>query len=197
MLLIYFIPVCYSYNLMPATKLNVGHQIRRAHTTAKDIVYTPRPLALQCIALMEMDTTKKVLDPFRGTGNFFDQFPEGQPRAWCEISKGRDFFQWEEECTYICSNPPYSMMDAVLRHSSSLQGVEKIGYLVGMHSVTPRRLEMMTRQGFALVKMHLCKVNEWWGISVFCVWEQVGSEEEARRRSVVGFDRVYWRAVEK
>lgn len=57
----------------------------------------------------------KVLDPFRGEGAFYRHLPEGS--LWCELSEGRNFFDFHDEVDWIISNPPYSNLTDVLRHS--------------------------------------------------------------------------------
>ncbi len=57
----------------------------------------------------------KVLDPFRGDGAFYNQLPTGS--LWCEINEGRDFFDFHDDVDWIISNPPYSNLTDVLKHS--------------------------------------------------------------------------------
>ena len=56
-----------------------------------------------------------ILEPCRGTGNFYNQFR--QPKDWCEIKEGKDFFRWTETVDWIITNPPYSIYDDFLAHA--------------------------------------------------------------------------------
>jgi transcriptional regulator with XRE-family HTH domain len=70
-----------------------------------DIVYTPRSLAKAVIDHHPL--TGVVLDPCRGDGAFFDQFPDHVDACWCEIAEGRDFMRCEPP--RVCRRPirPY------------------------------------------------------------------------------------------
>ena len=60
--------------------------------TANDVVYTPREIARQMIAFYTGDLVREfVLDPCRGDGAFYDQYPNYCQKEWCEITEGRDF----------------------------------------------------------------------------------------------------------
>lgn len=76
-----------------------------------DIRYTPRPLAKQIIDYFQ--PTGIVLDPARGDGSFFDQFPADCQAEWCEIREvdgrvSRDFFGWMVPVDWIITNGPWS-----------------------------------------------------------------------------------------
>jgi len=53
-----------------------------------------------------------ILEPAKGTGNFYKLF--NQPKDWCEITKGRDFFNQSKKFDWIITNPPYSIYDKFL-----------------------------------------------------------------------------------
>ena len=54
------------------------------------------------------------LEPCRGTGTIYNCLPE--PREWCEVDEGRDFFDYHEKVDWIITNPPYSIYDNFLEH---------------------------------------------------------------------------------
>ena len=56
-----------------------------------------------------------VLEPCRGSGNFYYQLP-GR-KQWCEIKEGKDFFDWSKPVDWIITNPPYSIYDHFLHHA--------------------------------------------------------------------------------
>ena len=74
----------------------------------QDIVYTPEPLAIDIIE--HFAPQGRVLDASRGGGVFFDNFPGDTIPDWCEITDGRDFFDYSCKCDWIITNPPWSMM---------------------------------------------------------------------------------------
>jgi hypothetical protein len=53
------------------------------------------------------------LEPCRGTGNVYRELPE--PKDWCEITEGRDFFNYQGKVDWIITNPPFSIYDRFLK----------------------------------------------------------------------------------
>lgn len=78
-----------------------------------DMVMTPRHIAKQMIDFYELDNSQYILDPCAGDGAFYDQYPV-LGRDWCEITKGRDFFDWPYKVEWIITNPPYSIFPQFL-----------------------------------------------------------------------------------
>lgn len=97
-----------------------------------DKVYTPENIAKQIIS--EFDLSGTVLDPFKGKGAFYDNFPETVKKDWCEIDDGKDFFTFNERVDWIVSNPPYSIFGDVLDHSFEL--CDNIVYLIPINKLT-------------------------------------------------------------
>lgn len=94
-----------------------------------DVVYTPDWCAKDMIEHFAPMGT--VLDPCRGRGAFHDLLPSGSP--WCEITEGRDFFDWKAPVDWVIGNPPYSMTRRWFRHSYSVAA--DIVYLVPLRNV--------------------------------------------------------------
>ena len=75
-------------------------------------IMTPIPLAK---ALVEHFQLKgKGLEPCAGCGNMLQLLPNAE---WCEIEKGRDFFDYDGRVDYIFTNPPWSRICEFLFHS--------------------------------------------------------------------------------
>lgn len=96
-----------------------------------DKIYTPLKIAKQIIDTFK--PTGKVLDAFMGKGAFYDQYPENVEKDWCEIDKGRDFFDYNKKVDWIITNPPYSILDEVLEHSFNI--ANNIVYLVPISKI--------------------------------------------------------------
>jgi len=79
-----------------------------------DVILTPRNIAKQMIGLYGIEPHHSILDPCRGEGAFFDQYPVGNPKMWCEITEGRDFFDFDSDVDWIITNPPYSIFPQFL-----------------------------------------------------------------------------------
>lgn len=58
----------------------------------KDFHYTPTNLAIKLINIVDIESNDVLLEPFKGGGSFYDNFPEQNPKDWCEIDDGKDFF---------------------------------------------------------------------------------------------------------
>ena len=99
-----------------------GNKDANENLTANDVVYTPREIARQMIAFYTGNLVREfgpevggisqikhdvVLDPCRGDGSFYDQYPDYCTKDWCEITDGRDFFDWDKRVDWIITNPPF------------------------------------------------------------------------------------------
>jgi methylase of polypeptide subunit release factors len=93
--------------------------VRRKFRNTKQVndeVYTPDHVAKAIIDAFA--PTGKCLDPCMGDGVFLKYLPEGS--MWCEISKGRDFFDFDKKVDWIISNPPYSQFVEFTEHAMSI-----------------------------------------------------------------------------
>lgn len=94
-----------------------------------DVVYTPEWAAEDM--MRHFAPTGVVLDPCRGRGAFHDLMPEGSP--WCEITDGRDFFDWSEPVDWVIGNPPYSLTRKWFRHSYEI--ADNLVYLIPLRNL--------------------------------------------------------------
>lgn len=117
----------------------------------QDIVYTPTDLAKDIID--HYQPTGLVLDPSSGDGAFLNQFPSDCETDWCELSKGRDFFDYSSKVDWIITNPPWSMMRKFLIHAMEL--ADNIVFLTSVnHYTTKARLRDMVTAGFGLKEFY-------------------------------------------
>jgi hypothetical protein len=96
-----------------------------------DKIYTPEHIAKMIIGMFPI--AGKVLDPFRGGGIFYSNFPECADKEWCEIDDGKDFYDYKEKVNWIISNPPYSDFTRVMQHSYEL--ADNIVYLIPLNKI--------------------------------------------------------------
>ena len=164
-------------------KSSTSHMIKHRQKP-NDVFITPEDLAKYHISMIEAEPSDIWFDPFKNTGNYYNNFPEH--KVWCEILSGRDFFEYEGNVDIICSNPPYSILDKVLQKSVDLKP-RVISYLIGINNLTTRRIEMMENNGYKITKLHLCKVFEWYGMSAIVVWELTD------KKGLLSYDRIVWR----
>lgn len=81
-------------------------------STQQDIVMTPVATCKKIIDYFK--PTGILLEPCKGTGNFYNNFPADTDNRWCELSEGIDFFDYTDKVDWIITNPPYSTFDAFL-----------------------------------------------------------------------------------
>lgn len=110
-----------------------------------DKVRTPLHIAKTIIDLYNIQG--KILDPFRGDGAFYDQYPKHLEKQYCEIDEGKNFFEFNEKVDWIISNPPYSIFDDVMEHSYKI--ADNIVYLLPLNKVfsSMGRIRKINRYG--------------------------------------------------
>ena len=143
--------------------------------TANDVVYSPLSLAMKLIEMAEIQPSDHVLDPSRGGGVFFDNLPECR-KDWCEITEGKDFFDYNESVDVIIGNPPFSQWQDWLEKSAILCP-RKICYVMGVLNLTPRRIDYLKKHGYILSKIHITTVDGWFGNTLLCIFDKEAKEE--------------------
>lgn len=164
-------------------KSEIAHNIKH-RKVANDEFYTPEKLAKKLIKLVPLERMEIVLDPAKGKGAFFNNFPEYTINQATD-----DFFNFTKKQNWLITNPPYSKIDDWLKHSCEL-ATKGFAYLLGFHNLTPRRIELCEKQGFHITRIHLCKVFKWFGISAFVVWEKRVKKNPS---IYLTYDRIVWK----
>jgi hypothetical protein len=90
----------------------------------KDIVYTPDRVAKDMIDFCK--PSGRILDPCKGKGVFLKYLSAGT--NYCEITEGKDFFDYNDKVDWIISNPPYSGFFPWIYHSMTI--ADNIVYLL-------------------------------------------------------------------
>ena len=57
---------------------------------------TPSDLCKELIELVPLEPADIVLEPFKGEGGFFNNFPDFVKMKWCEIEDGKDYKDFTE-----------------------------------------------------------------------------------------------------
>ncbi len=130
---------------------NIAHQIKHRQY-ANDEFMTPPELARQLVALLPLQTGNFVVDPCSGVGAFLSAFPT----YTANLGLTEDFFIYGDKVDWLVSNPPYSKLDDWLRHSFEIAEVG-VAYLLGLHNITPRRLELANSFNFGLTSSTYAK----------------------------------------
>lgn len=120
------------------------------NTPEKDIVMTPEYLAKEIIEYF--NPFGVILDPSRGTGAFYDNFP-GENNEWCELAEQKDFLTFNKKVDWIITNPPWSKMQEFLAHGMRI--ADNIVYLTTInHYTTKKRIRDMRGAGFAIKEIY-------------------------------------------
>lgn len=81
-----------------------------------DVHFTAESVARAIV--QHFKPTGKCLEPFAGDGAFVRHLPAGAD--WCEISLGRDFFDYAHPVDWIVTNPPFSNLTRCFEHAFSI-----------------------------------------------------------------------------
>jgi len=142
---------------------SISHSIKH-RDSPKDVFYTPRAVAITHIRSIEALPGERWYDPFAGKKIYYNNFPTDN-KVCGDITDGQDFFEFNEPVDIICTNPPYSNMDAVIKKTIELKP-RVFSYLLLEGKITPKRMEMINKAGYGLTGMYMCKVFSWYGMAV-------------------------------
>jgi hypothetical protein len=115
----------------------------------KDLVMTPFSLAQNIVR--HFNPSGSILEPCMGEGSFYynlKEYANGEV-DWCELSKGRDFFEWRGlDYDWIITNPPFSKYADFLEKSLSIAN-NVVFYGTVCHILSlKKRLRMVKEAGF-------------------------------------------------
>lgn len=115
---------------------------------SNDIVMTPITLAKQLVN--HLKPAGIILEPCKGTGNFIEAFKEHDLETdWCEITKGKNFFNYDKKVNWIITNPPWSQIRTFLNKSMEIS--DNVCFLMTInHLWTKARLRDIKEKGFGI-----------------------------------------------
>lgn len=116
-----------------------------------DLVYTPRELAKDIIDHFPLSGL--ILDPCKGDGAFYDQYPNTCQKDWCEIELGIDFFDYHKNVDWIISNPPWSKMREFINHSMEI-GTNIVFLTTINHFMTKARMRSIFANGYGFKEIY-------------------------------------------
>ena len=130
------------------------------------------------------------LEAFAGENSLYDQVQTNK-KQWCEITKGRDIFDYDfdnSEVTCIYTNPPFcadipdkkgnvKFRNAVFYFielfMTRLKHLHTLGFLINAKSfcsLTPKRLYRLEQLGFYMTSITMLNCDFWYGIYTFIVF---------------------------
>ncbi len=134
--------------------------VPKKNTPDKDIVMTPVETAVDVIN--NFSPTGTILDPCRGTGAFYNNLPSTCQKDWCELSEGKDFFDYKDKVDWIITNPPWSKIKEFIIHSMTI--ANDIVYLISInHYSTKARLRLIHENDFRIKEIYCVKIpsDQW------------------------------------
>ena len=141
---------------------------------------TPVALAQALIPRIPLEPNDTLYEAFKGEGSFYDNFPEGHPKDWSEITQGRDYKDYSGEYDWVITNPPFRLETGTGRVNSiwllldyfSQRAKKGIAFLCNDNlpsTLTPRRIAILEARGFAIESLTICNVKQWRGRYFFII----------------------------
>lgn len=148
-----------------------------------DFHQTPPELAKKLIATLALEPTDRLYEPFMGEGAFFNNFPTDLSKDWSEITKGRDYKDYEREYDWVITNPPFRLETVNKRINAfwflldffSTRAKKGIAFLANdkcFSTLTPKRLKTLEERGWCITKVVVSSVKKWRGRYFFIVLEK-------------------------
>ncbi len=144
---------------------------------------TPSQLAKDLIPFVPLEPTDILLEPFKGEGAFYNNFPEANPKDWCEITEGRDYKDHAQPYDWVISNPPFRLEEGAGRVNAfwflvdyytqhARKGVAFLGNDSCFSTLTPRRLQILRERGWSVNKVVVCSIKKWRGRYFFIILQK-------------------------
>jgi hypothetical protein len=132
------------------------------------------------------------LEAFSGENSLYDQVDTNK-KEWCEITKGRDIFDYDFEnsdVTVIYTNPPFKCdipnKKGEMKYKNCvfffleyfmtrLKHLKTLGFLINAKSfcsLTPNRLHQLEQLGFSISNITVLNTNYWYGCYYFILFER-------------------------
>jgi len=148
-----------------------------------DFHQTPNDCAKDLIEFVSLNDGDIVLEPFRGEGAFFNNFPENIVSIWAEIEQGIDYTAIDQDYDWVITNPPFRLDTGSKRVNSfwflldyfSTRARRGIAFLANdscFSALTPRRMKILEDRGWSITKVVVCSIKKWRGRYFFIIFER-------------------------
>lgn len=135
---------------------------------------TPEELCKQLIKLVPLEEGDRVLEAFKGEGNFYNNLPDFVEKDWCEITQGRDYKDYDKEFDWCITNPPFRLQEGSKRENAfwkllkyyterAKKGIAFLGNDKCFGSLTTKRLKELNEKGWFIQSITCCAVKRWRG----------------------------------
>jgi hypothetical protein len=144
---------------------------------------TPEELATQLINTLDLDAGDILLEPFKGEGSFFNNFPENTTNHYTEIEEGLDYKDFKEKVDWVISNPPFRLETGTKRVNAFFplveyfstrvnKGIAFLGNDYCLSSMTPTRIKKLEENNLFLHKVIVCNIRKWRGRYFFMIFKK-------------------------
>jgi hypothetical protein len=133
-----------------------------------DIVMTNPEMAKYLLSRIKFEDNDILLEPCKGSGAFYNNFPDNTINKYCEINEGLDFFDFNEKVDYIISNPPFVPRKLFWNFMIKSMNIcrKKIYWLINLSALnvfTPKRLDEMEELDWYIQSFHIVADKRWFG----------------------------------
>jgi hypothetical protein len=123
-----------------------------------------------------------VLEPFKGEGSFFDNFPDFVKKEWCEIEEGVDYQTHTGSIDWVITNPPFQLENKKGKRINSFfpllehfalkvnKGIAFLGNDRCFSTLTPLRMKRLNDMGLYLQGYTICNIKKWRGRYFFMIF---------------------------
>jgi hypothetical protein len=143
---------------------------------------TPNECAKDLIAFVPLHEGDKVVEPFRGEGSFYNNFPAFVNKDWAELKEGKDYTELEDY-DWVITNPPFRLDFGGKRVNSfwylldyystrAKKGIAFLGNDSCFSTLTPRRQAILKERGWIITKVVVCSIKKWRGRYFFFILQK-------------------------
>lgn len=148
----------------------------RKSNKVNDKIYTPEFIVKKIMKELPIKSSDTLLDAFAGDMVFYNNYPEDNIKFWCEIDKGKDFYEFNKKVDWIITNPPYSDYENLIKHSFDI--ADNIVYLIPLGKIVSSWGRILDLENYGGVKklwiFPAGKANFPFGFPACYVWMQRG-----------------------
>ena len=149
---------------------------RKKSNKVNDKIFTPEFIVKKIMEELPIKPTDILFDAFAGDMVFYNNYPKENKKYWCEIDKGRNFYDFKEKVDWIITNPPYSDYTNLMKHSFNI--ADNIVYLIPLCKIVASWGRVLDLDNYGGVKkiwiFPAGKANFPFGFPACFVWMQKG-----------------------
>jgi hypothetical protein len=149
---------------------------------------TPELLCKELMKHVPLEDNDIVLEPFKGEGSFYNNFPNNVIKEWCEIQEGIDYQDYDKDVDWVISNPPFRLESKKGRINSFFyllnyfasrvnKGIAFLGNDRCFSTLTPKRLkELNDKYDLFIHDIVVCNIKKWRGRYFFIIFKKGKSD---------------------